>query len=486
MEGVEATVDRETKTITLADGTELAITQDLIGSVINPEFIAQAEQVIEASANLTDEQKLIAEFWEDGGGTSFPPGTWMTFGQYVSARDDHSLDTDAQMFFVLGNAVFDAGVATWEAKTYYDYARPVTTIRELGELGLVGEYDEALGGYAIEAWGGPGEGTETILATDFLTYQTPGSDPSPPFAEYTSGHSSFSDSGAEILKLFTGSDSFGGSVSFEAGDSRFEPGVTPTDTTTLAWDSFTEAADEAGLSRIYGGIHFEDGALNGRALGREVGHAVLDQALFYINGGEAVNSVTGTETQDSLTGTIGDDRMVALAGNDEVSGGEGNDRLLGGEGSDRLFGDQGQDTLDGGNGQDFLDGGSENDVLLGGDGGDRLLGGSGDDWLLGEAGNDVLTGGQGQDGFVLHRGSGTDTILDFTVGTDFITLLDDTLTFDSLDIIQQGNRSVLGIAATGESLGIVQNVQVSLLTSDQFVFASNFAEATALREQVLV
>ena len=209
-------------------------------------------------------------------------------------------------------------------------------------------------------------------------------------------------------------------------------------------------------------------------------------ALFYINGGEAVNSVTGTETQDSLTGTIGDDRMVALAGNDEVSGGEGNDRLLGGEGSDRLFGDQGQDTLDGGNGQDFLDGGSENDVLLGGDGGDRLLGGSGDDWLLGEAGNDVLTGGQGQDGFVLHRGSGTDTILDFTVGTDFITLLDDTLTFDSLDIIQQGNRSVLGIAATGESLGIVQNVQVSLLTSDQFVFASNFAEATALREQVLV
>ncbi len=153
-------------------------------------------------------------------------------------------------------------------KTYYDYNRPVRTVRELGELGLIGEFNQDLGGFTIEAWAGYGEETQTILATDFLTYQTPGSDPSPPFAEYTSGHSAFSAAGAEILQLFTGSNEFGGSVTFEHGESRFEHGITPHETVTLEWETFTEAANEAGISRIYGGIHFEDGDLNGRQLGK--------------------------------------------------------------------------------------------------------------------------------------------------------------------------------------------------------------------------
>ena len=286
---VEGEVDLEAQTITLEDSGEvLPITRDLIGHAINPEFIEQAEKIIEISADLTDEQKLVAEFWEDGGGTSFPPGTWLTFGEFVSARDDNSLDDDAQLFFALGNAMFDAGVTTWEAKTFYDYTRPVRVVRELGELGLIGEFNKELGGYAIEAWAGPGEGTQTILASDFLTYQVPGGDPSPPFAEYTSGHSSFSAAGAEILQLFTGSDEFGASVTFEPGDSLFEPGVTPQEAVTLEWSTFSDAADEAGLSRVYGGIHFDDGDLNGRSLGREVGQAVWEQAQFFIQGGEYI------------------------------------------------------------------------------------------------------------------------------------------------------------------------------------------------------
>lgn len=121
---IEGTVDLHAKTITLANGTEKAIDKSLVGSIINPEFIAQAEHVVDISKNLTDTQKLIAEFWEDGGGTSFPPGTFMTFGQFTSVRDNHTTDEDAQFFFALGNAEFDAGVASWEAKVYYDYARP--------------------------------------------------------------------------------------------------------------------------------------------------------------------------------------------------------------------------------------------------------------------------------------------------------------------------------------------------------------------------
>ncbi|WP_143437904.1 vanadium-dependent haloperoxidase, partial [Hydrocoleum sp. CS-953] len=291
---VDGEVDLDAGTITLADQSVVPISQDIIGTIINPEFIAQTEQVVNFSANLTDEQKLIAEFWEDGGGTSFPPGTWMSFGQFVSARDEHTLDQDVELFFNLGNAVFDAGVATWEAKVFYDYARPVRTVRELGEQGLIGEFNEELGGYAIEAWAGPGEGTQTILATDFLTYQTPGSDPSPPFAEYVSGHSTFSAAGAEILQRFTGDDEFGASVTFAPGESRFEPGVTPTETVTLEWETFSEASDEAGFSRLYGGIHFEDGDVNGRSLGRQVAGEVWEEAQSLL-------------TPNKIMGTNGDD-----------------------------------------------------------------------------------------------------------------------------------------------------------------------------------
>lgn len=328
---VDGEVDLEAKTITLDQSREvLNLSPDLIGDVINPEFIEQAAEIVEASANLTDEQKLIAEFWEDGIGTSYPPGTWMTFGEFISARDDHTLDEDAQLFFALGNAVFDAGIASWEAKTYYDYPRPVRVVRELGELGLIGEFNQDLNGYAIEAWQ-PNQGTQTILATDFIPYQAPSSDPSPPFAEYTSGHSAFSAAGAEILQLFTGSDEFGADVTFEPGESRFEPGVTPQETVTLGWDSFTEAVAESGTSRIYGGIHFNDGDLNGRQLGKDVGQTVWQQAQFFIQGGEPENlEATFSSTTDVnqlFTGAENNLANVGLAGNQETFSGQG-DRLL--------------------------------------------------------------------------------------------------------------------------------------------------------------
>ncbi|QHQ37118.1 vanadium-dependent haloperoxidase [Algicella marina] len=263
----------------------LDVSSDLIGEVINPGFIEQAEYVVGESAALTDETKVVAEFWEDGGGTSFPPGTWMTFAEYVSARDDNTLDEDAQLFFMMSNAVFDAGIATWESKVYYDYARPVAVISDLGELGLIGEWGtDYLGneGYVIDAYAGPGLGTQTILAADFITYQRPGAGYSPPFAEYTSGHSSFSAAGAEILSLFTGSDYFGAAIDI---DFLMFDGVDDLDlTVTLAWDTFSDAALSSGMSRIYGGIHFSDGNENGLDLGAAVGATVYETALGFING----------------------------------------------------------------------------------------------------------------------------------------------------------------------------------------------------------
>ncbi len=278
----DATLDMEARTIS-HDGNTFAVSKDLIGTVINPDFIAQAEEVVAFSANLTDEEKVIAEFAEDGLGTAFPPGTFMSFAQYVSARDDNDLDTDAKLFVSMANAMLDAAVSTWEAKTFYDYARPVRVIRDLGELGLIGEFDADLGGYAIEAFAGPGLGTQTILAKDFITFQRFTTDPSPPFAEYTSGHSAFSAAGAEVLKLFTGSDDFGAAISFAPGSTQFEPGV-PGEEVVLDWQTFSDAADMNGLSRLFGGIHFVEGDLYGRALGRQVGEQAHDLAQSFFDG----------------------------------------------------------------------------------------------------------------------------------------------------------------------------------------------------------
>lgn len=289
-----ATVDFETKTITRANGSIVDIDASLIGVDINPNCIDQAIEVVNYSAALNgpdgDRQKLIAEFWEDPSGTPYPPGSWMFFTQKVTEADSPDLDRDVPLFFGVGNAVMDAGIATWEAKYVYDYARPVRTIRALGELGLIGEENED-GEFEIDAWAGPGEGTKRILARDFLTYQTPGQDPSPPFPEFTSGHSAFSAAAAQILQDMTGSDaivltdgSTGLSVKFSPGSSRFEPGVTPAEETTLAWSTFSEAADEAGISRLYGGIHFTEGDIFGRELGAAVGSEVFDEVSFFMNG----------------------------------------------------------------------------------------------------------------------------------------------------------------------------------------------------------
>lgn len=496
----EGEVDLAAKTITLeATGEVLPITKDLIGDVINPEFIEQTENIVDISANLTDEQKLIAEFWEDPGGTSFPPGTWMSFGEFVSARDDNTVDEDAQLFFALGNAVFDAGVATWEAKTFYDYTRPVRAVRELGELGLIGEFDPELGGFAVEAWAGADRGTQTILATDFLTYQTPGDHPSPPFAEYTSGHSAFSAAGAEILQSFTGSDEFGGSVTFEHGESRFEPDITPEESVTLEWETFTEAADEAGLSRIYGGIHFEDGDLNGRQLGREVGQAVWERAQFFIEGGEE----TEAKTNLTIFGTTGDDvfdavdtsdefdgnknlvfagagndlvdASQALEGNNQIFGGTGSDKLLAGQ-QDYLFGETGDDWLNAsvGRGNNYLYGQEGSDRLFAGSG-DRLYGGEGDDlFYVTDGGNNSFSGGAGADLFWLATGellTEANTITDFEIDRDVIGIAGLGIASKTeLELEQVGDDTT--ISFSNYELAVLQNTQASdLLTNATFEFA---------------
>jgi len=234
-------------------------------------YLEQAKALVAMSASLTDTQKMIAEYWANGPHTELPPGHWDLFAQFVSARDQHTVDDDAKMFFVLTAAIHDAGIAAWTTKSRLDSVRPVTAIPFLFH------------GQAIMAWGGPFAGTVAMDGGAWIPYQ-PSTFPTPPFPEYISGHSTFSAAGAEILRRWTGSDDFGASVSFEPGSSTVEPGVTPATTIRLEWPTFTDAANQAGISRRYGGIHFEAGDLVGRATGRLVAEKAWVKALRYFRG----------------------------------------------------------------------------------------------------------------------------------------------------------------------------------------------------------
>jgi hypothetical protein len=227
----------------------------------------QALEILHMSAQLTDRQKVIAGYWADGPRTETPPGHWCLFAAFVSRRDGHTLEQDVKLFFALANALMDAGIAVWEAKTHYDYVRPATAIRFL------------FAGRPVRAWAGPFLGTRLIPGETWRSYVA-----TPPFADYVSGHSAFSAASAEILRSYTGSDRFGAQVTIPTGGSPIEPGLVPRTDVTLAWRTFSEAADEAGLSRRHGGIHFEAADLEARAMGRRVGALVWQKARSYFSG----------------------------------------------------------------------------------------------------------------------------------------------------------------------------------------------------------
>lgn len=234
-------------------------------------FTQQALEVVAYSAVLNDQQKTIAEYWADGPRSELPPGHWTLFATAVSERDNHNMGQDTKMFMAVSNAQLDASIATWGYKVDFDYVRPVTAIRELFR------------GQQIEAWAGEYLGTGMINGEDWRPYQA-ANVVTPPFSEYVSGHSTFSAAGAEVLKRFTGSDVFKHGVVIPAGSSRVEPGTVPVNDVNLTWATFSDAADEAGISRRYGGIHFLDGDLNGRSLGRKIGATVWNKASRLFNG----------------------------------------------------------------------------------------------------------------------------------------------------------------------------------------------------------
>lgn len=190
----------------------------------------------------TAEQSLIAVFWSDFSYTAMPPGHWHEIAATITAQAGLSLPETTRLFALLSLAQADAGIVCWEAKYRYNFWRPVTAIQRADEDG--------------------NPDTEADPAWDHYLV-------APNFPEYTSGHSTFSKASAEVLTWFFGTDA----ITFPA-ISDSVPGVTRT------FHSLAACADEVGMSRIYGGIHFEFANREGKRSGAKVAHYVVANYLL--------------------------------------------------------------------------------------------------------------------------------------------------------------------------------------------------------------
>lgn len=188
-------------------------------------FYAEALEVYEISKALTKDQKAIARFWSDDPMlSSTPPGHWGDIALQLLQSKDASIGESVDLLARLGIAVADAFIGCWQTKYEYDLLRPVTYIKRTID----------------PKW-------ESLLNT-------------PPFPEYPSGHSTQSGAAAEVLTAFFGED-------FAFEDRTHEDDGLP----ARKFPSFHAAAEEAALSRLYGGIHFRSGIDRGLEQGRCIG-----------------------------------------------------------------------------------------------------------------------------------------------------------------------------------------------------------------------
>ncbi len=192
------------------------------------------------SDTRTEDQSEIAKFWADGKGTYTPPGHWNIIMHEATQNDSAlSLEEEARCFALLNIAMADAGIQTWKAKFDYEYWRPIDAIRMAAEDG----------------------NEETEASVEWFNYiETPN------FPEYPSGHSAFSGAGAVVLTEILGQRSF----------ETYSLGLLGV---TRKYDSFQKAADEAGMSRIYGGIHFQKANIEGLRVGEEIGRYVATRVM---------------------------------------------------------------------------------------------------------------------------------------------------------------------------------------------------------------
>ncbi|MFO1511804.1 MAG: vanadium-dependent haloperoxidase [Verrucomicrobiota bacterium] len=284
-----------------------------------------------------DFARVLAEFWADGPSSETPPGHWNVVANEASDNPllvkriggtgpiVNRLEWDVKMYFSLNAAVHEAACSCWAVKRYYNAWRPLSVIRYLAGVGQCS--DPALTNYnvngiplvtnliemvtddsvnsgrhagltpgkiAVYAWPGQPEfpdtdvsGVHWIHMESWIAYQLK-TFVTPAFPGYISGHSTFSRSAAEVLTALTGSPfvpgGLGSHTAVAGTATRLRNEFGPSQPTSLQWATYYDAADQAGLSRIFGGIHPPIDNLWGRRVGAQVGQAVWSVARKYFDG----------------------------------------------------------------------------------------------------------------------------------------------------------------------------------------------------------
>jgi hypothetical protein len=206
-------------------------------SLDSERYAADYEEVKELGAAVgstrTEEQSEIALFWADGAGTETPPGHWNSIAQTLAEARGNTMEENVRLFALLNIAMADAAICAWDAKYTFNFWRPVTAI----------------------AFAEPQLNWMSFIVT-------------PPFPDYVSGHSTFSGAAATVLPLFYGTED----LPFTTG-SDFLPGVYRSFPTCL------DAAEEAAVSRLYGGIHYRSANEDGLQAGISIGEWTVTHYL---------------------------------------------------------------------------------------------------------------------------------------------------------------------------------------------------------------
>ncbi|MDX1613492.1 MAG: vanadium-dependent haloperoxidase [Candidatus Promineifilaceae bacterium] len=225
-------------------------------------YQTQADQVLEVSAELSDEQKITAELFDDKIKSLGFSILHATLAQQLSLMEFVQLD------FVTNVVAFDTAIAFWNQKYKYDAVRPFSAIEYL------------YGHDPVTAWGGPYQGTVTDLpASEWRSYLQSANHP-----EYPSASASFCAAHAEVASRFLGSDALNWTMEVPAGQSRVEPGPTPQTDTDLFFPTWDDFAERCGLSRLWGGVHFYPSIPAGQEMGREIGYQVFEYTEELIAG----------------------------------------------------------------------------------------------------------------------------------------------------------------------------------------------------------
>lgn len=243
---------------TFADYSDVkAVRQDDKWEDDHDKYIEKTRFVMDTQVSLTDEQKLLCEYFDN---KAF--GFRLLGDHIVEKYGNNSLEFHTVFNMLVNTAAGDTFAPIWREKTKFDAARPYTAVRFL------------YGKKNIQGWGGPGKGIVTMKGTEWQSYL-----PTDFFSDYPSGTSAFSTAWVQAAKMFLNSNDLDFSLTIPVGGSMIEPGFTPKVPTTLHFPTLDYVGEIGPFTRVLAGVHFAPATVEGARLGKIIGSRTYNKLM---------------------------------------------------------------------------------------------------------------------------------------------------------------------------------------------------------------